>query len=145
MAKDHIRDYATSAFRFYAKYGSSNNYIKTITEDMQKQKGNGICNPTESALIHKEIILKEKAAELADLDAVEKVLWLIDKSYNGAHIRKAIEYVYFSNCWRDLKKGDIENGVHLAELNIPASRCQVYRWLAKARLIFAEERGLRIN
>jgi hypothetical protein len=54
MSKDHIRDYATEAFRFYAKTGGSKEYIEKIVADMQKQKGVGVVNPTEGALIAQE-------------------------------------------------------------------------------------------
>src|SRR5690606_1489765 len=74
MKKDHIRDYATEAFRFYAKAGGYEQYVRNLVEDMQKNKGSGVCNPTESALITKERIIEKHAAELADIEAVEKVL-----------------------------------------------------------------------
>jgi hypothetical protein len=143
MSKDHIRDYATEAFRFYAKTGGSKKYIEKIVEDIQRQKGTGTVNPTEGALIAKERVIEENAAELADLEAVEKAIYLIEQLPQGGSILKVVEYVYFKDCWRELRKGDIENRVHYAEIHIPASRRQIYYWLKKAREIFAEERGLR--
>lgn len=144
MKKDHIRDYATEAFRFYAKTGGSKKYIEKIAADIQKQKGAGIVNPTEGALIAKERAIEENAAELADLEAVEKAMHLIERLPQGGSILKAIEYVYFKDCWRELRRGDIKSRVHYAEIHIPASERQIYRWLSKARLLFAQERGLRI-
>ena len=144
MAKDHVRDYATEAFRFYAKSGGLKNYIRDLTADLQKQKGSGTISPTEGAIVAKERMMEEKAAELADLEAVERTMHILTGITAGKEIRQAIEYVYFYDCWKDLQRGDIEARVHYAELHIPASRRQIYRWLKRARMIFAEERGLRI-
>jgi hypothetical protein len=59
--------------------------------------------------------------------------------------RLAVEIVYFTDARRPLEKGEIEARVHQAELEIPASRSCVYRWLRTARRVFAEERGLRVE
>ena len=142
MGKDHIRDYATEAFRFYAMTGGKEQYIKTLMSELEKHKGNGVCSPSEAAVIDKEKIMEIKRAEFEDIEAVDKVLHILDTSCQN-EIKKAIEYVYFKNSWVELKKGDIEQRVHYAEINIPASRRQIYRWLKKARILFAEERGLR--
>lgn len=144
MKKDHIRDYATEAFRFYAKTGGSEKYIEHIIQDLQKQQGNGVCSPTESALISKEKAIEARSAEFADLRAVDKVLSILDMSKQGKFIREAMEYVYFKDCDKEVEKGDISSRIHNAEINIPASERQIYYWLKKARMLFAEERGLRI-
>ena len=143
MAKDHIRDYATEAFRFYAKSGGVKKYIEKITEDIEKQKGTGIMSPTEGQIVAKERVIEEHAAELADLEAVDKTLNILAYITSGREMRQAVEHVYFKDCWRDLQRGDIKTRVHFAEINIPASERQIYRWLKRVRDIFAEERGLR--
>ena len=143
MKKDHVRDYCTEMFRFYAKSGSRNKYIKNLIDDLQRSKGSGICSPTEAALISKESAIADKAAELADIEAVDKVLHALDVCGHRS-ILQAIEHVYFKDCWRDLEKGDISDRVHYAELHIPASERQIYYWLRKARRMVASERGLRL-
>lgn len=143
MKKDHLRDYCTEAFRFYAKSGGRNTFLRTIENDIVKSKGNGICKPTEAALIRQEQIIAEHAAELADIEAVSKVLVSLDMCNHRDMIR-AIEIVYFADCWRDLEKGDISSRVHKAELTIPASQNTIYRWLRQARIMVAKERGLRL-
>lgn len=140
MIKDHIRDYATEAFRFYARWGGRDNYVKNLLADLQKQKGFGVCSPTETELIHKEQIMKEHIAEIADLDSVEKVLRICERD-----VRRAVELVYLDKPFRDLEWGELKERVHYAEIHIPASERQIYRWLRKARMLFAEERGLRIK
>lgn len=143
MKKDHLRDYCTEAFRFYAKSGGRDSFLKSIYDDMVRSRGNGVCKPTEAALIRQEQIIAEHAAELADIEAVSKVLVSLDMC-NHRDMIKAIEIVYFADCWRDLKKGDISARVHRAEIMIPASEKTIYRWLRAAREMFAKERGLRI-
>jgi len=144
MRKDHLRDYATAAFRFYARTGGEEKYIKHLQDAARYgAKGSGVSNPTEGALIKKENIIRQHAAEFEDIKAVEKTLAVMQLS-NGIAACKAVEMVYFKDCWKELEKGDIENRVHYAELHIPASRRQIYYWLSKARKLFAYERGLRI-
>lgn len=143
MKKDHIRDYATEAFRFYAKSGGKEAYLNRLMEDISKSKGNGICNPTEAVLVSKEKIMESRAAEFADIEAVDRVLAILVKSCQGNYIRKAIEMVYFKDCRKNTEKGEISKRIHYAEIHIPASERQIYYWLKKARTLFAEERGLR--
>lgn len=134
------REYATQAFRFLAREGSADKYISKLVDDyMGQARSAGISNPTEAILMHKERMLRDNAAELADLDAAEKALLVC-----GRFPRMAVEMVYQWNCWDELEWGDIETRVHFAEIQIPASRKQIYFWLAKVRKEFALERGLRI-
>ena len=134
------REYATQAFRFLAQEGSADKYINKLVDDYKRQaKADGVSNPTEAALMHKERILREHAAELADLDAAEKALIIC-----GRDPRKAVEMVYQKDCWQELEWGDIETRVHYAEIHIPASIRQIYYWLNKSCQEFAKERGLRI-
>lgn len=144
MKKDHIRDYATEAFRFYAKSKGKDEYIKYLMADITRNKGSGVCSPTESALLSKEKIIESRASEFADIEAVDKVLLILSQTSQGYYMRKAIEMVYFKDCDEDIVKGEISGRIHYAELHIPASESQIYRWLRKARRLFAEERGLRI-
>lgn len=146
MKKDHIRDYATEAFRYYAEMGQPtyeklkekyyqealNNYERTY------EKGTGIGKPTEAAVIYAENELRNKQAELWDILAVEKTLIQLN-----IWERQAVEIVYFSNSNKTISKCDIQDGIQRASIQIPASERSVYYYLKKARNIFAFERGLR--
>lgn len=143
MRKEHTRDYCTEAYRFYARSGGYDKYVKDLVEDIKRNKGSGICKPTEAEVISKEEVISDKASELADIEAVEKVLRALE-TCQYTSVLKAIEMVYFKDCWRDLEKGDIETRVNFAEMHIPASRRQIYYWLKKARKMLAKERGLRV-
>lgn len=147
--KNHIRDYATAAFRFYAeKNMSADEYKKKIydeaLEDYKKrQKSAGISCPTEAAIIRAERAVNEKLAEIKDMEAVELTVAELRVKPQGRAIVQAIEIIYFKDADKELKKGDIHSRVHTAEIYIPASQNTVYRWLREARRLFAEKRGLR--
>lgn len=150
MKKDTIRDYATEAFRFYASCGklSANDIkeriYKTIAEDYRRVKEVNIkdSNFFDSTAI-KAIQIDEEVsrlkAEFEDIIAAEKTLERL--SHNE---RQAVDIVYFTDANKPICKNDISSRVHKAELIIPASESTIYRYLKKARTIFARERGLRI-
>lgn len=148
--KDNIRDYATEAFRYYAKIGKTAEEVKTeiglklISERSQHIKGKGIGKPTEYAIMKKEQLINELKAEIDDIEAVDKTLTRLHKMYDRSTI-KAIEIVYFTDPDKELQRNDIKNRVAKASLEIPCSERTVYYILSKARRIFAEERGLRIG
>jgi len=147
--KDYTRDYATAAFRFYALNNMTAEEYKqkiynlALEEYKQKQKGSGISCPTEAAVIRAEQAVDEKLAEIADIEAVQKTLDEL-RVRHEYDIINAISIVYFKDPKEDFNRGDIQSRVHQAELNIPASERQIYRWLRKARKLFALNRGLRI-
>ncbi len=147
MKKDHIRDYATEAFRYYSFMGKPHKedlekkYYQEALEEYQRRQqsgGTGISKPTEQAVMYAEGILRQKQAELWDILAVEKTMMQL-------HVweRQAVEIVYFPHAQRDMQKGEIDNRVQEAVIKIPAGERTVYRYLKKAREIFAYERGLR--
>ena len=117
MRKDSIRDYATAAFREYARLGC----------------------PTPEAISR-----ERDAALAADLSAVEeclRILSLEDRQY----IVDAVRAVYFAAPDVALKKGDVGKRVAVFAREYPASEVSAYRWLARARRLFAKLRGMRIE
>jgi hypothetical protein len=149
--KDYLRDYATAAFRFYAKNGMSaekykENIYNQAMEDMKKREirvKDGISKPTEAAITRAENAVDEKIAELKDIEAVEKVLAEL-KGTRRAYIVQAIEIVYFNEPGKDIELGDIQDRVNVATIAIPASQRSIYYWLRQARELFAYQRGLRV-
>jgi hypothetical protein len=146
MRKSHIRDYATSAFQFYAKCGSLKRYIDKVKEEVISEQGEGsgtgISTPTEATQERVDKRLNEIRSELWDLEAVENTVRRLELSMGGTDKLKALRTVYIQEAQID--KGDIKLRVHKAEIGIPASEKTIYRWLADARRIFAEERELRM-
>ena len=155
--KDHIRDYATAAFRFWAQEGGTANvsgldrFKRRIICEVEANTAKCLdtirsfemASPVEDWLIAQEKAYKQYSAEIADLQAVEEVLRISQYHHDGKMMWQALEIVYFADAMAPMKKGDVEMRVHRAELMIPASRRTIYRLLRKAREIFAEDRGLR--
>jgi hypothetical protein len=112
--------------------------------DTEKYKGIGDASPTEATLIRRDMILREHAALIADLMACERVFHALDYCHNGKYIRQSIEVVYMADYTKPLRRNDIMNRVYWLERNLPASTAQIFKWLKKARMNFAEERGLRV-
>jgi hypothetical protein len=149
MKKNHIRDYATEAFRFYARTGSSAKHKQKIWDEaiaaQRKRDGSGTGgSPTEAAITYAEARVADAQAELADLEAAEKTLIILENSYSGYDMVKALRMVYMADPDKDIERGDIQERTHRAELIIPASERSIYGWLSKARYIFTQERGLRV-
>lgn len=147
--KDYLRDYCTEAFRFYACNGmNADKYKQKIYDEaLEQQKRlegkSGIGSPTEAAIIRAEAAVDEKLAEIKDMEAVEMTLAELH-ARAMPYIVQAIKIVYFQDAGKELEPGDISLRVHAAELYIPASERSVYYYLKKARILFAEHRGLRI-
>lgn len=149
--KDYLRDYCTEAFRFYACNGMNADkykqkiYDEALEQQKRMEKSCGISCPTEAAIIRAENAVDEKLAEIKDMEAVEMTIAELEAAGRNHDIVQAIKIVYFQDAGKELEPGDISLRVHAAELDIPASERSVYRYLKKARMMFAEHRGLRIN
>lgn len=148
MKKCAYRDYATEGFRIYAQLGNSATYKQrlwneAIAENINESGGSGISKPTESAIIHAEKRLDEYVAVIADLEAAESAIRMINNLKEGSHILATLNMVYMKDPFSDIERNVISERVLAAQDIIGASEKTIYRWLAKARLIFAAERGLR--
>lgn len=150
LRKDIIRDYATEAFRYYAACGRltsdqlKEKVYQQIYEQSKKEFGHrgviGYSDKTAYAVIKAEEAVAQMQAEFEDILAVERTLEQVNKC-----VKEAVEIVYFTEPKKELQKGDISMRIHKASIQIPTSEQSVYRWLKKARNIFAKERGLRCS
>lgn len=153
MKKDHIRDYATEAFRYYAKLGKpkfedikEKIYQEAIEESKKNElKTNNICSPTELAMMRADKAVLEKKGELEDILAVEETLKQLAYEYNGAEILSVVDRVYFVQPDKAIEKGELKNRVLAAIEEIHIGERTAWRYLAKARDMFAENRGLRVS
>lgn len=151
MIKDHIRDYATEAFRFYATVKmSAIEYREKIRAEaieniMKKQGKTGSKgSPTESQLIYADKVVEEKISEIKDLEAVEKVLNECEsQGFIGREMKQVIEIVYFTQADKPIRRGEIRDRVLKACSKLNISESTTYRYLKRARLLFAHNRGLR--
>lgn len=151
MRKSHYRDYATEAFRFLAREGSAAAYCDRIWNDaLERQRRreagrfDGISAPTEAAVARAEQALYDAHASIADLEAAEWSLQTLEKM-RGRHAVTAVKTVYMLTPDHPLERGEIQARVAAASIGIPADPATIYRWLALARDMFAEHRGLRIS
>lgn len=152
MLKDNIRDYATEAFRFYSTVNmSAIEYREKIRREsidaITKRQGSSTGDkgsPTEAQLIYADKVVEEKISEIKDLEAVEKVLNECEsQGFTGREMKEVIQIVYFTNSDKPIKKGEVRDRVLRACNKLNISESTTYRYLKRARLLFAHNRGLR--
>ena len=155
MKKDNIRDYATEAFRFYARKGRPT-YESLMAEIIQKADqeaqeelvggSGGIAKPTEWAVFKRDQALQRYEAELLDILAVNKVIAMLNINDTGQRILDAVEAVYFAHPYRDYERGEISCLViQASQEKLFCCEKTIYSYLKEARTLFAMERGLRIE
>jgi hypothetical protein len=113
MKKDLIRDYATDAFRLYARMGCPS----------QREIGG-------------------EGATAADLRAVADVMRILSLQ-GREDVIAAVRAVYFVAPQREIERGSISARVEAFAVGLPAAPSTVYRWLRTARDLFGKVRGLR--
>ncbi len=113
MKKDLIRDYATEAFRLYARMGCPS---------LREIGGEG--------------------ATAADLRAVCEVLRILSLQ-GKEEVIAAVRAVYFVAPRQEIERGSISARVEAFAVGLPAAPSTVYRWLRTARDLFGKARGLR--
>lgn len=149
MRKQAYRDYATEAFRFWARTGTAAAYrehlLMEAAADRSDAPGAGISKPTEAALLRVEDALDNAMAELKDLEAVDHTRAILIASRDGDLKLKALELVYMAHPQRFIRRGEIHDRVIRTAIALHCGEATIYRWLREARDIFAAERGLRKN
>lgn len=148
MKKQAYRDYATEAFRFWAREGGAETYRQKIWNEavanQQRQEGtSGISKPSEAAIIRAEQAIEDAYASMADLEAVERTIDVIRRRPGGEDRERVIRAVYMAYPNREIRRGEIQDRVHRAEQDLHLAERTIYGMLGEARSIFAKERGLR--
>ena len=147
VIKTHYRDYATEAWRLYARLGSAEAYKRRIYAEAQQRHAEGgsggVGSPTEAAVLRGEAAIADKEGVWRDLEAVERAVERIASLRNGDCILRAVREVYQAHAETPLVRGEIANRVIRLSIAMPASPRSIYGWLSIARDVFAEERGLR--
>ena len=120
MNRDNICDYEISMFRFYALKGEPDiSEIRNMRNELS-------------------------TAAILDLVAVDNTLRILKKEGEAETIN-AIRAIYFILPNKNLRKGDISNRITNYSLKNFDGERTIWRRLARARRICAEERNLRIN
>ncbi len=146
MLKTHYRDYATEAFRLHARLGSAAAYKRRVLAEALSRRAEGggsLGSPTEAAVVRAEAALAETEGTIRDLEAVERAMERIGRMRGGTCILRAVREVYEAAPEDELGRGEIQRRVERLSMELPAGRSSIFRWLAIARRVFAEERGLR--
>lgn len=146
MLKTHYRDYATEAFRLHARLGSAAAYKRRVLAEALSRRAEGggsLGSPTEAAVVRAEAALAETEGTIRDLEAVERAMERIGRMRGGTCILRAVREVYEAAPEDELGRGEIQRWVERLSMELPAGRSSIFRWLAIARRVFAEERGLR--
>lgn len=151
MKKDHLRDYATHAFREYAAAGCPTYdqlRYKLIAEAMASSgerlnvKSGIIYKPTEAQIEAAERQLENAEGYLHDLKSVASTIEEIKSYWNGEIILSCLKAVYFTLPKRKLRKGEISERVrHIADTEHICERT-VFNYLDIAREVFSKKRKL---
>lgn len=127
MNKDNYRDYVADAFRYYALCG------KPSANDMQRARTK---NPPSDPATR---------GRFNDLDAVVRVLDRIQYEADCNGLAKCLDVVYFANPKRSATRGALTARVRLVAVALAVSESTVYRMLRRLRMMYALERGLRVD
>lgn len=151
---DNIRDYATSAFAKYSRFGcpTREEREQQIRDEIYKRHQNK--DPKHVVTLADNEINRRKG-QLEDIDAINKMFdMLYDQSHitsvskgtrNGIDIANAVKAVYFAFGSEKLTRKMITLRVRAHAMSVPVDERTVYRWLKFARELFAVIRGLDVD
>ena len=124
MKKDNYRDYTVDALRYYSMCG------KPDSSELRKMK---------------DILPPGRLAALLDLEAVEHMLHRLEGEEYGKTGVLCVEMVYFASPTHAATRSQISERVKNAAQALCVGESSVYRALRRARVLFAIERGLRLD
>ena len=122
MKKDHLRDYATNAFRTYAAAG----------------------RPSADIVAQYYEPYRTSCGRAADICAVCHTLSALYSTQDGELTACCLEMVYFTDANKKLRKNDITARVAYAARTLNMDVSTVYRRLKVARDLFSALRGLNV-
>lgn len=141
VKKKNTMDYATAAFRFWARRGCPS-YEEARERIYSKAMRRAEGADPEQAVLFAEREVDRAGAELCDILACDIVFREFERTGNEL-VCQAVREVYMVQPFRELRANDITHRVLAFALKVPLSERQVYRYLARARQAFAMVRGLR--
>ena len=149
MKKEHYRDYAVEAFRFYAREGGSEAYKTRLLSEIPQNHEHSIrvgriSKPVETLAARWEKVLKENEGAIMDLKAVENTLKQLSKHKLGEDLLFALKETYFQFPGMPIGKGALISRVRYVATKRFVTERAVFTWLQTIREMFAVARGLRI-
>lgn len=143
MKRDGNRDYATSAFRYWARHGCPT--YEEAVERIRKRAVDRAGDADPAAIVaFADAELERASAELCDVLACA---WVFDtlRERGREIVCDAVRAVYMVEPWREPKLNDIKMRVIAFTHEAYVSERTVYYYLRLARDLFASVRGLRIG
>ncbi len=143
IKKDALRDYATSAYIFWARHGCPT-YEEAAERIRKRALGKACGIDPQKAKQYAEAEVEKARAGLEDIRACEAAFRKLDESGRGL-VCEAVRAVYMSRPRKHLSRGEISGRVVRFSMERFYSERQVYRFLHEACILFAESRGLRMS
>lgn len=143
IKKDALRDYATSAFIFWARHGCPT-YAEAEERIRKKALARAWGIDPQKAKQYADAEIEKARAGLEDIRACESVFRRLSDSGREL-ICDAVRAVYMAEPWGKVRRGEYSARALRFALEVPLSERQVYYYLEQARDLFAIERGLRID
>lgn len=143
IKKDALRDYATSAFIYWARHGCPT-YDEAVERIRKRAFNRAWGEDPQKVKLYADAEVEKARAGLEDIRACESVFKKLDASGREL-VCEAVRAVYMADPWGKVKRGEYSARVLRFALDVPLSERQVYYYLEIARDLFAVERGLRID
>ena len=141
MNKDHIRDYATAAFRYWASQGCPT-YDEAVIKIKSKAERQSAGIEKETALAFIAALIQKYSGELEDIRACEETFTYM-RNHGKECVCSAVRDVYMAFPRKKLAKGELTGRVVRFSMENYYSERQVYYFLTEACEKFAEMRHLR--
>jgi hypothetical protein len=145
MIKEPFRDYATTAFLYYASVGrpTLDEYEKNIKDEVNKRLA---YLPPDVIYLRATAAVNIRKPLCDDIRAINQMFDLLEKNKKD-YISHAVRSIYMTNPPKDLsfKKREIQDRVHAYMSTAHLGERTVYRYLKHARQLFAIIRGLTVE
>lgn len=141
MKKDHVRDYATAAYRYWASVGCPT-YDEAIERIKKRAQKIAKDQSLEIVAAFVDACMEKREGVLLDIKACDEAFSYF-RSHGKECICSAVQNVYMAFPKKRLARGELSGRVVRFGMDNYYSESQVYRFLEEACSKFAENRGLR--
>ena len=143
VKKKNTMDYATAAFRFWARRGCPS-YEEARERIYSKAMRRAEGADPEKAVLFADREVDRAGAELCDILACDIVFREFERTGNEL-ICQAVREVYMASPARRIRRGELSARVRAFACGRYLSERQVYYYLSRARREFLINRGLRLG
>lgn len=143
LRKDDIRDYAISAFVFWARHGCPT-YEEAVERIRKRAISRARGSDPAKASAYADAEVEKASAGLCDIMACAQVFETLEKTGREL-VCEAVKAVYMADPWKKPGRGEYSARALRFAMEVPLSERQVYYYLEQARDLFAVVRGLRVD